>query len=148
MSAAPDSLRRRQRAGAVNRTLAWVLLISLALAEVAYRVPGSEPVALGDDPVTAGRWVAFGFRVVSIGLLAAHAALSLYVFGWVRPHRTLRVFHIYLGYALLAVVLASQTTFGREPLHSRLTVLMYLTIACHIALGLAFSSRRSSVMPA
>ena len=50
------------------------------------------------------------------------------MFGLVRPRRTLKVFHIYFGYALGVVIWASQTNLDNEPLHTYLTILMFLGI--------------------
>ena len=71
-----------------------------------------------------------------------HVLLTMYVFGWVRPRRTLRVFHIYFGYVTFVLVMVSQTTFGNEPLHTTTTVLMYLAIALHITIGLRYGVTR------
>lgn len=126
-------LRKRQQAGVINRTLSWVLLVVLVAADATYRL-SSEDEALRD--------LAWVLQIAMILLLFIHAGLSFYVFGRVPFRRTLRVFHIYFGYFLLAVVLVSQTTFGWEPWHAVFTVIMYLCIAAHIALGIKFSSRR------
>ncbi len=136
------ALRRKQRLGVTNRAVSWVLLVLLVLADVTYRTSASDPVVLGDSVGLSYRGLAWALQIAMIVVLFLHAGLSLYVFGRVPFRRTLRVFHIYFGYALLVIVLASQTTFGWDPWHGYLTVLMYLSIAVHIALGVKFSSRR------
>ena len=73
--------------------------------------------------------------VLVVGLNTCHLALSVYVFGFVRPRRTLKVFHIYFGYALGVVIWASQTNLDNEPLHTYLTALMFAGIAVHLLLG-------------
>ena len=50
--------------------------------------------------------------LIIIILLFVHAGLSFYVFGRVPFRRTLRVFHIYFGYALLVLVLGVVFVFG------------------------------------
>jgi hypothetical protein len=124
------ALRRRQRVGAVNRRVGWVLLPVMVAA-----------TALHYLPVDRGL---LGVALVGlvIGLNTVHLALSVYVFGLVRPRRTLKVFHIYFGYALGVVIWASQTNLDREPLHTYLTIAMFLGIAVHLVLGTRYAARR------
>ena len=77
-----------------------------------------------------------------VALNTTHLALSVYVFGLVRPRRTLKVFHIYFGYALGVVIWASQTNLDNEPLHTYLTILMFAGIAGHLVLGMRYAARR------
>ena len=128
----PDlaALRRRQRAGGVNRRVGWVLLPVMIAATAAHyldRGGSALPVVL---------------VVLVIGLNSCHLALSVYVFGLVRPRRTLKVFHIYFGYALGVVIWASQTNLDNEPLHTYLTILMFAGIAIHLVLAARYATRR------
>lgn len=124
------ALRRRQRAGAANRRIGWVLLpVMVAATAVHY---------LSDDRSALG----IVLVVLVVGLNTLHLALSVYVFGLVRPRRTLKVFHIYFGYALGVVIWASQTNLDNEPLHTWLTILMFAGIAVHILLGARYAARR------
>jgi len=128
----PDltALRRRQRAGAVNRRIGWVLLpVMIAATAVHYLRDGSSTVAAV-------------LVVLVVGLNTCHLALSVYVFGLVRPRRTLKVFHIYFGYALGVVIWASQTNLDNEPLHTYLTILMFAGIAIHLVLAARYATRR------
>ena len=52
------------------------------------------------------------------------------------------MFHIYFGYALGIVIWASQTNLDNEPLHTYLTILMFLGIAGHLVLGARYAARR------
>jgi len=124
------ALRRRQRAGSFNRRVGWVLLPVMVAATAVHYLPW-------DQRVLAGILVA-----LVIGLNTVHLALSVYVFGLVRPRRTLKVFHIYFGYALGVLIWASQTNLHREPLHTYLTVLMFVGIAVHLVLGTRYAARR------
>jgi hypothetical protein len=124
------ALRRRQRAGAFNRRVGWVLLPVMVAATAVHYLPG-------DRPVLAGVLVA-----LVVGLNTVHLALSLYVFGLVRPRRTLKVFHIYFGYALGLVIWASQTNLRNEPLHTYLTILMFVGIGVHLVLATRYAARR------
>ena len=47
-----------------------------------------------------------------------------------------------LYYALGVVIWASQTNLDNEPLHTYLTVLMFLGIAVHLLLGARYATRR------
>ena len=73
---------------------------------------------------------------------SVHLALSVYVFGLVRPRRTLKVFHIYFGYALGLVIWASQTNLRNEPLHTYLTIAMFAGIVVHVVLATRYAARR------
>ncbi len=124
------ALRRRQRAGALNRRVGWLLLPVMVAATAAHYLPGHRPVA------------AAVLVALVVGLNTVHLGLSVYVFGFVRPRRTLKVFHVYFGYALGLVIWASQTNLDREPLHTWLTVLMFLGIGVHLGLGMRCAARR------
>lgn len=135
MTAAPYhpaavGLRRRQRAGALNRRIGWVLLPVMILATAAHYLPGDR------------RGLAVALVVLVVGLNTVHLVLSVYVFGFVRPRRTLKVFHIYFGYVLGLVIWASQTNLDNEPLHTYLTIVMFLGIGVHILLGARYAARR------
>ena len=125
---------RRQRVGVINRYLGWFILPLVIAAVSIHYSPGGLQGTKHD-------WV-IGLQVVFVPLVFLHLAMSLYVFGLVRPARTLRVFHIYFGYVTFVLVMVSQTTFGNEPLHTSLTVLMYLAIALHITIGLRYGVTR------
>lgn len=124
------ALRRRQRAGAFNRRVGWVLLPVMIAATAVHYLPGDR------------RPLAVVLVVLVVGLNTVHLALSVYVFGLVRPRRTLKVFHIYFGYALGVVIWASQTNLDNEPLHTWLTVLMFAGIGVHLLLGARYAARR------
>lgn len=130
------ALRRKQRAGAINRRVGWVLLpVMVAATAVHYLVEGRSTLA--------------GALVVSVvALNTTHLGLSVYVFGLVRPRRTLKVFHIYFGYALGVVIWASQTNLDNEPLHTYLTVLMFAGIAVHLVLAARYAARRRAAQHA
>ena len=124
------ALRRRQRAGAFNRRVGWVLLPVMVAATAVHYLPGDRSLLAG---VLVG---------LVVGLNTVHLALSVYVFGLVRPRRTLKVFHIYFGYALGVLIWASQTNLHNEPMHTYLTILMFLGIGVHLALATRYAARR------
>jgi hypothetical protein len=125
------ALRRRQRAGVISRRVGWVLLPTMVAATATHYLAGDG----------YGVWAA-ALVVAVVSLNTVHIGLSFYVFGLVRPRRTLKVFHIYLGYALGLVIWASQTNLDNEPLHTYLTVVMFLGIGVHLLLGARYAARR------
>jgi succinate dehydrogenase hydrophobic anchor subunit len=133
-------MARRQKAGRANRAIGYVSLPMLVLLTVAYYVRRDD----GDIAHVISNWT----QILFLPFFFLHVLLTMYVFGFVRPRRTLRVFHIYFGYATLVVVMVSQTTFGNEPLHTTTTVLMYVAILVHITIGLRYGvTRHSTEMP-
>jgi hypothetical protein len=131
-------LARRQRAGRFNRKLGYVSLPLLVATSVIYYIPGST-----------AHLVSAVCQIIFLPMFFVHVALSFYVFGLVRPRRTLRVFHIYFGYATFFIVFASQMTIHYGGwVHGSLTALMYLAIAVHIGIGLRYGmARRSTEVP-
>jgi cytochrome b561 len=123
-------MRRRQRAGQWNRAVGWALIPMLLLATGAFQ---SAESAERLKPIS---------DVLQVGLIVLtllHAGLSLYVFGFVRPRRTLRVFHVYLGYVTFILVIVSQSTIvGPRDFHVVTTVLMYLAIVAHTIIGVRY----------
>ncbi|HTW13651.1 MAG TPA: hypothetical protein VMF51_00910 [Nocardioides sp.] len=133
----PDllALRRRQRAGVLGRRVGWVLL----------------PVVIASTTLHyVGEYRILTAALVTLVVLlnTVHIALSVYVFGFVRPRRTLKVFHIYFGYVLGVLIWASQTNLDREPLHTWLTVLMGLGIAVHLLLAARCAAQRRAAQHA
>lgn len=131
------ALRRmasRQRWGAVNRRLGWVILPIVVVASVLHYGLGFDEGERND--------VVLVLQFVFVPLVAVHAALSFYVFGWVPPSRTLRVFHVWFGYAYAVLVLASQTSWAWPVAHHVLTVLMYAALAAHVGIGVHYARRR------
>lgn len=135
---------RRQKAGRFNRVLGYLVLPLLLVSSAVYYLGGVDATV---QDLTHGLLLPSFF---------VHVALSFYVYGLVRPRRTLRVFHIYFGYLTFFIVMLSQSeavlrflfwdagdTFISQA-RATFTVLMYLTIAVHIAIGLRYGNRRRS----
>lgn len=140
MTDASTRIARRQKAGRINRALGYVSLPMLIVLTITYYLHQDE----GDVAHDVSTWTQIAF----LPIFFVHVALTVYVFGFVRPRRTLRVFHIYVGYVTLVLVMVSQTTFGNEPLHTVTTILMYAVIAVHIAIALRYGmARRAADMP-
>jgi hypothetical protein len=130
---------RRRQVGVANRRLGWALL-PLVITGVTLHYNGGDAGQLNE--------VVFALQLIYSPLALVHAAGTFYVYGWVAPARTLRVFHIWFGYAYLGLLLMSQTTFGVEPLHAVLTAAMFGCLAVHVVIGAVFARRRRQAAPA
>ena len=132
MTRTATALARRQRAGRLNRRLGYISLPLLVATSLFYYVPEGPHL------------VSAVLQIALLPIFFVHVALSFYVFGVVRPRRTLRVFHIYFGYLTFFVVFASQMSIkSGGAKHFVLTALMYLAIALHIAIGVRYSIKRN-----
>jgi hypothetical protein len=129
-------MERRRRVGVVNRRLGWVVLPIVVLAS-GLHFGADFTSGLGNEIVLALQWV-------FVPLVLVHAALSFYVFGWVRPSRSLRVFHVWFGYAYLLLIVGSNATWSYPTLHGVLTAGMFLALAAHVAIGVHYARRRRS----
>jgi hypothetical protein len=128
-------MRRRQRAGQSNRVIGWILLPELIITTIVFHTARSG---------TSWGYVADALSILLIILTFAHAFLSFYVFGAVRPRRTMRVFHIYFGYLTFLLVMLSQSTItGPAVFHIVTSVLMYIAIIIHTVIGVRYQVIRS-----
>ena len=121
---------RRRRVGVANRRMAWAVLPVVVAALFLHYVV---------DDYNAAVWA---LQAIFVPVVLLHTALSFYVFGWVPPSRTLRTVHIWVGYAYLVAMLASQTTFAWPGLHRVLTVLMFAFLTAHVGIGVHYAVRR------
>ena len=124
---------KRQRAGVLNRYLGWAILPMVVAAVILHYAGGD-----GSDYNA----VAAVLQFIFVPLMFVHVGLSYYVFGLVRPARTLRVFHVWFGYAYMFLVLGSQTTHDIEPIHTILTIAMFTCLTVHVAIGVYYAARR------
>jgi hypothetical protein len=127
-------MERRRRVGVVNRRLGWVVLPIVVLASVLH-FGADFTSGTGNEIVLVLQWV-------FVPLVLLHAAFSFYVFGWVRPARTLRVFHVWFGYAYLLLIAGSNLTWAWPVLHGVLTAGMFLALAAHVGIGIHYARRR------
>lgn len=132
----PTMLRmeRRRRVGVINRRLGWVVLPIVVIASALHFGAGFTAGA-GNEVVLVLQWV-------FVPLVLVHAAMSFYVFGWVRPSRSLRVFHVWFGYAYVLLIVGSNATWSLPALHGILTLGMYLALAAHVGIGVHYARRR------
>ena len=126
------ALRRRQRAGAINRRVGWVLLpVMVAATDVHYL-----PWAIGTSVLAA---------VLVVGVVAAehHPPRAVGLRLRVRPAAAdpEGLPHL-LRLPLGVVIWASQTNLDNEPLHTYLTILMFAGIGVHLLLGVRYAARR------
>lgn len=129
-------MARRQRMGVVNRRLGWTILPLVIVATVVHFGPG-QPLP-GEPRFT----FVLVLNMIYAPLTLVHLALTFYVFGVVRPARTLRVFHIWFGYAYAVLIVASNATWPFPTLHGALTALMFAALAAHVAIGVHYARRR------
>jgi ABC-type branched-subunit amino acid transport system ATPase component/branched-subunit amino acid ABC-type transport system permease component len=117
----------------MNRRLGWVTFPMLIVSTL---------LAYLDDRVSIAEWLVTYSSIIFTLMFLVHGFLSVYLFGFPRPARVLRVVHIYIGYAVLVFTLAAQGVIGTEPLHTILLVPMWSMIGAHVALGFRFAWRR------
>jgi hypothetical protein len=127
-------MERRRRVGVINRRLGWVVL-PIVLAASALHFGAGFTAGSGNQIVLVLQWV-------FVPLVLVHAAMSFYVFGWVRPARTLRVFHVWFGYAYLLLIAGSNLTWSWPVLHGVLTAGMFLALGAHVGIGIHYARRR------
>jgi hypothetical protein len=132
----PATMRRRQKAGQWNRAIGWLMLPVLILATTTYHGFSDESGAI--------RAFAGVMSFLLVVLTFLHAGLSFYVFGYVRPQRSLRVFHIYFGYLTFILVMVSQSTIsGPDRFHFVASAFMYIAIGLHTVIGVRYQVIRS-----
>jgi hypothetical protein len=129
-------MARRQRMGVVNRRLGWTILPLVIVATIVHFGPG-QPLP-GEPRFT----FVLALNMIYAPLTLVHLVLTFYVFGIVRPSRTLRVFHIYFGYAYAVLIVGSNATWPFPTLHGILTGLMFAALAAHVAIGVHYARRR------
>jgi hypothetical protein len=126
---------RKQTVARWNRRLAWITLPTLFLGTLLFY--GHR-----------GRWLALpkwqGDLLTNLFTLFffIHSAFSVYLFGFPKFSRNIRVVHIWIGYVVFVFVLTSQSLIGVEPWHGFAYGLMWLFIVLHVALSLRFWRQR------
>jgi hypothetical protein len=129
-------MERRRRVGVINRRLGWVILPMVLMTTAIHFGPGRP------EPDTARYLFVLLMQFVYGPLVMVHLAMSVYVFGWVRPSRSLRVFHIWFGYAYAALILGANATWSFPTLHGILTGAMFVALGAHVAIGVHYARRR------
>lgn len=129
-------MERRQRMGVVNRRLGWAILPLVIVATIVHFGPG-QPL-----PGEARYTFVLVLNMIYAPLTVVHLALTFYVFGVVRPSRTLRVFHIWFGYAYAVLIVGSNATWSFPRIHGVLTGLMFAALAAHVGIGVHYARRR------
>lgn len=127
---------RKKRVAIWNRRLAWVTFSALFIGSVFFYSPvGQKWPAL----VPAG---SFLVNAIFTPLFLTHAAFSVYLFGFPKFKTNIRVFHIYIGYAVFALTMVSQSLIGFEPYHKIFFALNWVAIFAHIVLSAKFMLQR------
>lgn len=127
---------RKKRVAVWNRRLAWVTFSALAVGSLLFYT-------------RLGVWWPPGYTVGMVlinalftPLFLVHAAFSVYLFGFPKFRRQIRVLHIYVGYVVFMMTLTSQALIGFEPYHAVFFALNWLFIFVHIVLSTRFMLQR------
>ena len=75
-----------------------------------------------------------------IPLFFAHSLFSVYLFGFPKFKRQIRVVHHYIGYVLFVFTLVSNSLIGLEPYHVIAYFIMWAFLIAHISLSIRFFS--------
>jgi len=127
---------RKKNIAVWNRRLAWVTLPLLLISTFAVYAANYN-------------WLSglkkFGLitSLIFILLLLTHSAFSVYLFGFPKLKRNIRVAHIYIGYAIFIFTLISQSIIGFEPYHNIAYGLNWIFITAHVALSTRFMFKRN-----
>ena len=126
----------KSKVAKINRYMAWVNLPLLLI--------GSFMIHAWKDGVAgaSARSTGGALQGIFIILFFIHTLMSAYLYGIPKPARNVRVFHVYLGYAVFLFVMSSQVFLKTEPLHTLLYFLQWVTISFHIALSTRFAFKR------
>lgn len=129
---------RRQSIAKYNRWLGWSSIILVIGAYYTDAVRDNDPEAIA-------AWIDITMQSL-VGLVPLiHAGLSMYLFGFPRFASNMNVVHIYLGYALLLVILIGQSLGRGTVLYTVMLWAMYILIVVHVALGVrSWMQRRNS----
>lgn len=133
---AEEQRGRKRRLAVANRWMAWVMAPVLLVGTLAYY---RDAIGLGGILNEA---IDQGFNNLFIMLFFVHATASFYFYGVPRPRMSIRVFHVYIGYAVFLFTMVSQSLLGVEPIHIITYVVNWVFIVAHLALSLRFMVKR------
>ena len=132
-----EGIRHRKRKLAIyNRQMAWVMFPILIIGTVAFY---RDSLNLSAIPA----WVDYTFNTLFILLFFIHTVASFYFYGIPKPHRHIRVVHVYIGYAVFLFTMVSQSLIGVEPIHMITYVINWLFIGAHVVLSTYFMLKRN-----
>ena len=127
---------RKKRVAVWNRRLAWVTFSALAVGSLLFYT-------------RLGVWWPLGYTIgmvlinaIFTPLFLVHAAFSVYLFGFPKFRRQIRVLHIYIGYVVFLMTMTSQALIGWEPYHTIFFALNWLFIFVHLVLSARFMLQR------
>lgn len=127
---------RKKRIAVWNRRLAWVVFPVLAVGSALFYTPLAKLWPLG------GMVGMILINAIFTPLFLVHAAFSVYLFGFPKFRRNIRVYHIYIGYAVFLFTFTSQALIGVEPFHKIFFGLNWGFIILHVILSTRFMSQR------
>ena len=128
---------RKKKVAIWNRRLAWVTLPMFLTGTVSYYLAVWQ--IYPDLKTFAGI-----SSLVFILLFFAHSLFSVYLFGFPKFKRQIRVVHLYIGYVLFVFTLVSNSLIGLEPYHIIAYIIMWMSLIAHISLSVRFFLRRRS----
>lgn len=127
---------RKKKIAVWNRRLAWATLPLLLVSTFAV-------YAAKYDWISHLKMFGAITSLIFILLLLTHSAFSVYLFGFPKLRKNIRVAHIYIGYAIFVFTLISQSIIGFEPYHNISYALNWIFIAAHVALSTRFMVKRN-----
>jgi hypothetical protein len=131
---------RKKRVAVWNRRLAWVTFPTLVVGTLFYYGPAARwwPAA---------EW--WGMALINIFTLMflAHSVCSVYLFGFPKFKRNVRIYHIYIGYAVFVFTFLSQGLIGFEPYHKIAYAINWVFIIIHVSLSARFMLQRGKPKP-
>ena len=128
-TASASSRSRKQKIVRWNRMSAWIVLPFMVIGQILYMIPSTQTIGSYMQII----WLLFWF---------IHAVLSFYLYALPKPKANLRVFHIYLGYATFVFTMISQSLFGMDDIKRIFDILMWASIAVHVALAVYYYNQR------
>lgn len=131
-------MSNKQSIAKINRWIGW-LCVPVTLAAFVTRY-----VLYWNDK-TGPNYGTYVLIQTLVGILPLiHGLISIYIFGIPRSSNSAKVRHVYIGYAVLLLILISQSIPGLEPFYTILTIGMYVAILYHTILGLKHAMARNS----
>lgn len=129
-----DKASRKQKVARWNRTLGWITFPTLVIGTLLYYGYDYQFLPF---PKWPGRLLTNIFTL----LFFVHSAFSVYLFGFPKFSRNIRVLHIWIGYVVFIFVMTSQS-LNVEPWHNITYAIMWLVIIAHVALSTRFMLQR------
>ena len=129
------SQNKKKQIAIWNRRLAWITLVVMIIMNV-------STYADYFQWVTWMKTTSIVSSTFFLLLFLVHSFFSVYLFGFPKFKRQIRVVHIYIGYCLFIFTLISQS-ISIEPYHIILFTFMWISIVSHVSLSIRFAIARN-----